>query len=145
MDPIRCYHSRPQWTWEKWQWKGTLHSPKLQHNWNLTIRLFSVISVTLVDGGLSTLQRSSRRILMTQQHAVWEAQPWSNQDPERNSYLCYWFIDFSVEIMFYFILFLWLMAYRPPLVIGCQSHLCRWIVVALFNPYLTRKSDQNFF
>ena len=29
---------------------GTTHSPKLQHCWNLTIRLFSVISRTLVGG-----------------------------------------------------------------------------------------------
>ena len=42
--PIRCYHSRPEWTWEQWQWRGALHSPKPQHHWNLTIRLFSVIS-----------------------------------------------------------------------------------------------------
>ena len=40
---IRCYHSGPGWTWERWQWRGTPHSPKLQHCWNLTIRLFSVI------------------------------------------------------------------------------------------------------
>ena len=32
--------------------KGTPHSPKLQHYWNLTIRLFSVISRTLVGGVL---------------------------------------------------------------------------------------------
>ena len=31
----------------KW---GTPHSPKLQHHWNLTIRLFSVISRKLVGG-----------------------------------------------------------------------------------------------
>ena len=37
---------------ERWQWRGTLHSPKLQYNWNLTIRLFSVISRTLVGGVL---------------------------------------------------------------------------------------------
>ena len=30
---------------------GTSHSPKLLHYWNLTIRLFSVISRTLVGGG----------------------------------------------------------------------------------------------
>ena len=30
--------------------KGTPHSPKLQHHWKLTIRLFSVISRTLVGG-----------------------------------------------------------------------------------------------
>ena len=38
----------PEWTWEQWQWRGTLHSPKLQHYWNLTIRLFSVISRTII-------------------------------------------------------------------------------------------------
>ena len=48
---IRCYHSGLEWTWERWQWRGTPHSPKLQHYWNLTIRLFSVISRTLVGGG----------------------------------------------------------------------------------------------
>ena len=36
-DPIRCYHSKPEWTWEWWQWRGTLHSPKLQHYWSLTL------------------------------------------------------------------------------------------------------------
>ena len=48
--PIRCYHSGPEWTWEWWQWRDTPHSPKLQHYCNLTIRLFSVISRTLVVG-----------------------------------------------------------------------------------------------
>ena len=42
--PIRCYHSGPESTWEWWQWRGTLHSPKLQHYWSLLIRLFSVIT-----------------------------------------------------------------------------------------------------
>ena len=31
---------------------GILHSPKLQHYWSLTIRLYSVISRTLVQGVL---------------------------------------------------------------------------------------------
>ena len=63
---IRCYHSGPEWTWEQWQWRGTPHSPKLQHCWNLTIRLFSVISRTLVSGGLTPLQRCSQCILQPQ-------------------------------------------------------------------------------
>ena len=49
--------------------QGTPHSPKLQHCWNLIIRLFSVISRTLVSvggGGLTPLQRSSRCILQPQ-------------------------------------------------------------------------------
>ena len=62
---IRCYHSGPEWTWEWWQWMGTLHSPKLSHYWNL-IRLFSVIIRTLIGGWrLTPLQRSSRYILQS--------------------------------------------------------------------------------
>ena len=49
--PSRCYQSGPEWTWEQWQWRGTPYSPKLQHCWNLTIRLFSVMSRTLVSEG----------------------------------------------------------------------------------------------
>ena len=45
---IRCYYSGPEWTWEWWQWRGIPHSRKLQHCWNLTIRLFSVMSRTLI-------------------------------------------------------------------------------------------------
>ena len=30
--------------------KGTPHSPKLEHYWRLTIRLFSVIPKTLIEG-----------------------------------------------------------------------------------------------
>ena len=48
---FRCYHSGLEWTWEWWQWRGALHFPKLIHYWNLTIRLFSVISRTLVEAG----------------------------------------------------------------------------------------------
>ena len=47
-DPIRCHHS--EWSWEWWQWKGTPHSPKLQHYWSLTIGLINVISSTLIEG-----------------------------------------------------------------------------------------------
>ena len=46
-------------------WRGTPHSPKLQHYWNLIIRLFSVISSILV-GGLTPLLRFSRCILPPQ-------------------------------------------------------------------------------
>ena len=50
--PIEPYHSEPEWTWEWWQWRFTQHSPKRQHYWNLAIRLFSAISMTLVVGVL---------------------------------------------------------------------------------------------
>ena len=38
-----CYHSGPEWTWDQWQWRGSLHSPKVYHHRNLTIRIFTVI------------------------------------------------------------------------------------------------------
>ena len=63
---IRCYHTGPEWTWERWPWRGTPHSPKLQPCWNLTMGLFSVISGHSLGGGLSLLQRSSRSILQPQ-------------------------------------------------------------------------------
>ena len=47
-DPIRCYHSGSEWTWEWGQWRCTPNSPKLQHYWSVTIRLFNVISRTLI-------------------------------------------------------------------------------------------------
>ena len=40
--------SPEEWTWERWQWKGTLYSLKLQHYRSFTIRLFNVISRTLI-------------------------------------------------------------------------------------------------
>ena len=59
MTLIMCYHSGPEWTWEQRQWRGSPHSPKLQHCLNLTIRLFSVISRTLVRGGVLPLCRGA--------------------------------------------------------------------------------------
>ena len=53
-------------TWERWQWRGALHSPKLQHYLNLTTRLFSDIALTFVAGGLTPLQRHIRCILQPQ-------------------------------------------------------------------------------
>ena len=63
---IRCNHSGSECTREWWQWRGTLHSPKIRHYWNLTLRLFSVICRTLVGGGVTPLQRCSRCILQPQ-------------------------------------------------------------------------------
>ena len=51
MGPIRCYHSGPEWTRERCQWRGTPHPPKLQQYWNLTIRLFNAIFRTLFGRG----------------------------------------------------------------------------------------------
>ena len=57
-DPFRWYHSRLEWTWEWWQWRGTWHSPKLQYYWNLPIRLFSILCRTLV-GEVLLLSRNA--------------------------------------------------------------------------------------
>ena len=51
-DPFRCYRSRPEWTWEWWQRRGTSHSPKFQHYSSFAIRLFCVIFKTLAVGVL---------------------------------------------------------------------------------------------
>ena len=66
--PIRCYHSGSEWTWEQRQWRDALHSPKLQHHWNFTIRLFSVIyqdthwgwGLTLCRGTVGVIYSPSR-------------------------------------------------------------------------------------
>ena len=45
---IQKKKSRQDWTWERW--RGTPHSSKFQHHWNLIIRLFNDIIWTLVVG-----------------------------------------------------------------------------------------------
>ena len=45
------------------QLRGTPRPQKLQYYWSLTIRLFNVISGTLVNWGLTPLQRCCRYIL----------------------------------------------------------------------------------
>ena len=47
-DPFKCYHSGPERTRKQWQLRGTQYSPNLQHYWSLTIKLFNVISWTLL-------------------------------------------------------------------------------------------------
>ena len=61
----RYYHSGPEWTWERLQWRGTSHSPKLQHYWNLTIRMFSV-NQDIRWGNFTDLHWCSRCILQPQ-------------------------------------------------------------------------------
>ena len=56
-----------KWTWGWWQWRGMLHSLKLQYETNLSIRLFNVISRTPIGWWrLTPLQKSSRSILQPQ-------------------------------------------------------------------------------
>ena len=52
LDAISYYQFSPEWIWERRQWRDTLHSPKLQHNWSHTIRLFNFIFRTLDWGAL---------------------------------------------------------------------------------------------
>ena len=59
-DRIRNYHSSSEWTWERWQWKGTPHSTKLQHYYQI---VECYIQDTCRGGGLTPLQRCSRCIL----------------------------------------------------------------------------------
>ena len=63
--PFRCYHYKPEWTWERWQWRGTPNSPKLQHYWSLAIRWSNVLPSTLIGCGINPLHRCSWCILHT--------------------------------------------------------------------------------
>ena len=64
--------NRPEWTWEQQQWRGVPYSPKPQHYWDLTIRLFSVISGhSLGWEVLPPLQRCSQCILQPQPTGQW--------------------------------------------------------------------------
>ena len=87
-DIIRSYHSGAELTWERWQWRGTPHSPKLQHYWSPTIRLINVISRTLIEGVLSPTEK---QLLYSTASADWE------------SFLCSLFVRvfvFSVSMHF---------------------------------------------
>ena len=79
LGPIRCYHSGLEWTWEQWQWRGTPHSPKLQHYCSLTIRnalgIFccpSKLVVHLYSSTDTTVWKKSSLILWkTDQILIW--------------------------------------------------------------------------
>ena len=49
-DLIRRYQFGSEWTCEWWQRRSTPHSPKLQHWWSFTVRLFRVICRALLRG-----------------------------------------------------------------------------------------------
>ena len=51
LNPVWCYYSGPERTWERWQWRCNPHSQNLRHYWCLSIRLFSFISKTFVVMG----------------------------------------------------------------------------------------------
>ena len=91
---------------EQWQWRGTPHFPKLQHWWNFTIRLFSVISRTLVRGGLTPLQRCSQCIL--QPKLTGQSVHWGNQVAVGNYRVPCWLLmgDHMVGLV-WFDLVLW--------------------------------------
>ena len=62
-DPFRSYYSESEWTWEQWKLRGTPRSSKL-HIWSFTIRLFNVISSTLVCGPSLTLQQRRSQFIL---------------------------------------------------------------------------------
>ena len=75
----------PEWTWERRQWKGNPYFPNLQHYWSLTIRLFSVISRTLVrGGGLTTLQRWSQCTQLSHPNVIY----WPSTEPSIKRCTC---------------------------------------------------------
>ena len=67
-DTFRCYHSKSEWTREWWHWRGTLHSPKLEHHHQI---VQCYIQDTHWRRSLIPLQRCSRCIL--QPLLIWAA------------------------------------------------------------------------
>ena len=74
LNPFRCYHYWPKWTWDWWLWWSTPHSPK--HHWSLSIRLFSVISRTLV--GVGSYLSSEMQLEYFTPSANWADRTWRN-------------------------------------------------------------------
>ena len=60
-----------EWTREWWQWRGTPHSLKFQHNWNLTIRLFRVISRTLIGEVGGSYPSAEKHLVYSTAPADW--------------------------------------------------------------------------
>ena len=46
--PYQVLSPRTKWIWDRWQWRGTPHSPKLQHYLSLMIRFVNLIFSLLV-------------------------------------------------------------------------------------------------
>ena len=57
-DHVRCYHSRSVRNWERCQWRGNSHFPKLQHYRSFNIGFFNVILKIIVGRGSRTTLQS---------------------------------------------------------------------------------------
>ena len=69
LDSTRCYHSGPEYTRRRWQWRDTQHFPKLLQYWSLNIRLFDVISRTfVVESDLVGLFYSGQKLVKFHLH-----------------------------------------------------------------------------
>ena len=75
--PIDRALSGSEWTWEWLKWRGALNSPKYQHYWSLTIRLFNVISRTLIGRVLPLFKvaQSAGGCRIHRPHVCWEVRP----------------------------------------------------------------------
>ena len=62
----------PEWTLERWKWKSVLHSPKLLHYCNLTIRLFIVISQPFVGMSYPCVEMQSVYSTATNRLGKWK-------------------------------------------------------------------------
>ena len=138
------YHSGPEWTWEQWHWRCTPHSPKPQHYWNLSMRLFSVISSG--GGGLTPLQWCSRCILQPQLTRLYYRLVTDSSFLIADNRLrilkgieiwnlnwqCQNIDVFLFGVLFYH-LFVFLMVNQHLWSIQCQNHLYRSTIIVLFT------------
>ena len=75
--PYQMLPLRAVWTWERWQWRGALHTPKLQHYWSLAIRFFSVIFRILVGGVLPLFRDAISLFYSLTRLGKWIPRPYS--------------------------------------------------------------------
>ena len=83
--------------YEWWQWRGTQHSPKLLHYWNLIIGLFSFISEILVKDTISRSSTFVGEIHLDPRKSIriLHSDPW-----QKNQFVHKWFHHVLLEICY---------------------------------------------
>ena len=96
----RWYHSRPEWTWEWWQWRGTPHFSKLQHSDCFVLYPRHILGV----GILTPMQRCSWCIL--QLPANWTTKYFSSSKKKFEELLEWWWQWWWLFLLIIYVLYL---------------------------------------
>ena len=96
----------------QWQWRGALHSPKLQHHLNLTIRLFSVISWTHIEGGRSYPSAEKQSVYSTAPADL------ASLDLVFTSYIKVWFSIWNSYLYMLYYIYIYIYIYHQVVLIS---------------------------